>query len=281
MTPFQNISDEDLDLFELGVLGAAETAAIRQQLSTSEELQARLAARSADNSLLAFALHPDASVGTASADARDNFLRAMRHEQPAQRVAVSSPVVETPQRKSFLPVWVLGFVTAALLIITGVLVIQNVSYRQANQAQSSVLQQQEQQLQVMQSQVASAKQASLVLSTLQAPDTTRFVLTSASAPPQPQIKTFFRKSTGQVVLIASKLPALPAGKAYELWLIAADGGAPVPAGTFTPDAQGNVTATLTQTAANRDAKVFAVTIEVAAGSPTPTMPIVFAGSQGL
>jgi type II secretory pathway pseudopilin PulG len=280
VSQFPFISDEDLDLFELGVLSADEAARIREQLAVSPELQERLAARSADNSLLAFALHPDTVATSPSADARDNFLRAMRHEQPAQPV-VRTAVSEPTPRRSFLPVWVLGFVTAMLLIACGILVIQNVSYRQENQNQSAALQQQQQQVQLMQSQVAAAKQASLVLSTLQAPDTTRFVLTSAAAPPQPQIKTFFRKSTGQVVLIASKLPALPAGKTYELWLIATDGTAPIPAGTFTPDAQGNVTATLTQTAANKDPKVFAVTIEQAAGASSPTMPIVFAGSQGL
>jgi anti-sigma-K factor RskA len=275
LSPFDHISDEDLDLFEMGVLSPDEAADIRQALTQSEELRARMAARTTDNALLGYALRAE----TPSADARDNFLRAMRHEQPALPVAAAA--APATKRKSMFPVWALGFVSAALLVATGILLISNLSYRQTNQTQASVLNSQEQQLQKMQTQVASAHQASAILSTLQAPDTSRFVLTSASAPPQPQIKTYFRMSTGQVVLIASKLPAVPAGKTYELWLIAADGGAPIPAGTFTPDAQGNVTATLTQTAANKQPKVFAVTIEQAGGASTPTMPIVFAGSQGL
>jgi anti-sigma-K factor RskA len=276
MTPFDHISDEDLDLFELGILSADDAAGIRLQLEQSEELRQRLAARSVDNALLGYALRPQAPA----ADARDNFLRAMRHEQPAQQ-AVAPVIVEPKRRFSLVPAWSLGFVAVALLVVAGILVISNQSYRQANQTQAAVLSTQEQQLQKLQTEVASARQASAVLSTLQASDTSRFVLTSAAAPPQPQIKTFFRKSTGQVVLIASKLPALPAGKTYELWLIATDGTPPIPAGTFNPDANGNVTATVTQTAANKDPKVFAVTIENAAGSATPTMPIVFAGSQGL
>ena len=95
-----------------------------------------------------------------------------------------------------------------------------------------------------------------------------------------QIRTFFRQSTGQIVLIASKLPPLPAGKAYELWFIGTDGKAPVPAGTFSPDAQGNVTAKLSQIQPRGGAKQFAVTIEKASGSPTPTTPILYSGSQG-
>jgi anti-sigma-K factor RskA len=167
-----------------------------------------------------------------------------------------------------------------LFIAAAALLIQNRHYARLNQEQFAQLITQQQQLQAALGQAATAHQATEVLSTLQAPDTTRFVLTSKATPSQPQIRTFFRPSTGEVVLIASKLPPLSAGKTYELWLISTDGKTTVPACTFTPDAQGNVSAELAHVNAGKPAKLFAVTVERAGGSPVPTSPVVFSGSQG-
>ncbi|MEG9438694.1 anti-sigma factor [Edaphobacter sp. HDX4] len=84
--------------------------------------------------------------------------------------------------------------------------------------------------------------------------------------------------TGSLLLLADHLPALDAEKTYELWLIPADGRDPIPAGTFRPDDQGNGTVVLPPLPRAVAAKAFGVTVEDGAGSQTPTMPIVLAGS---
>jgi anti-sigma-K factor RskA len=79
--------------------------------------------------------------------------------------------------------------------------------------------------------------------------------------------------------MASNLPAAPAKKAYELWLVPKE-GAPVPAGTFWPDAGGNATLMQTSMPSGMQPKAFAVTIEDQQGSTTPTMPMVLVGGAG-
>jgi anti-sigma-K factor RskA len=74
-------------------------------------------------------------------------------------------------------------------------------------------------------------------------------------------------------LIATKLPPLPAGKAYEAWLLG--GPAPRPAGVFTVDASGQGSRKL-DPAAGAPTKGFAVTVESEAGTSEPTGPIVLA-----
>jgi anti-sigma-K factor RskA len=75
-----------------------------------------------------------------------------------------------------------------------------------------------------------------------------------------------------VLLIASNLPALPLGKAYEMWVIP-KGGVPRPAGLFQSGPQGTAMHILTGTV---DSNVtLAVTVEPAAGSQAPTSNVLF------
>jgi hypothetical protein len=111
---------------------------------------------------------------------------------------------------------------------------------------------------------------------LHASDAWPVTLVSVKTPPQPQMKMLYSREKGSLFLMASNTPVLPDDKIYELWLLPADGSAPMPAGWFKPDAKGNGMIFHTLVAAGIDAKGFAVTIEPAGGSQSPTMPIKFA-----
>ena len=76
---------------------------------------------------------------------------------------------------------------------------------------------------------------------------------------------------------ANNLKPVPAGKAYELWVIPASGAAPMPAGTFWPNAEGYASVVLPKLPSGVPAKGFGITIENASGSNTPTVPIVLSG----
>jgi anti-sigma-K factor RskA len=71
---------------------------------------------------------------------------------------------------------------------------------------------------------------------------------------------------------------VPPGKTYELWVIPADGSAPIPAGLFRPDSAGDGSVVLPPIPQGVSAKAFGVTLEDAAGSKTPTAPILLAGA---
>jgi anti-sigma-K factor RskA len=109
------------------------------------------------------------------------------------------------------------------------------------------------------------------------PEAQRITLVSVKTPPQPQGKAFYLRNRGNLVFVASNMPALPPQKAYELWLIPAQ-GAPIPAGVFKPDAHGSATVVNPPLPAGAEAKAFAITVENEAGATSPTMPIVMMGT---
>jgi len=79
-----------------------------------------------------------------------------------------------------------------------------------------------------------------------------------------------------VLLLASNLPPLPAGKIYELWIIPKS-GAPKPSGLFQSDANGNAMHMATGPVDMAATGAFAVSVEPEAGSQAPTTtPIIVA-----
>ena len=93
----------------------------------------------------------------------------------------------------------------------------------------------------------------------------------------PEGHALYSARTGKLVFTASNLAPAPDGKAYELWLLPKDGSAPIPAGVFTPNAEGNAALVYPELPANTQASGFGVTLENAAGSKTPTLPILLSG----
>jgi anti-sigma-K factor RskA len=74
---------------------------------------------------------------------------------------------------------------------------------------------------------------------------------------------------GRAILMATNLPNVPRGQAYQLWFIAGN-KPPVPGKTFVPDSRGNA---VLKDEMPVDANVFAITVEPANGSSAPTSPI--------
>lgn len=101
-------------------------------------------------------------------------------------------------------------------------------------------------------------------------------LAAAPAGAEPMGRVLWNPTNRRAVLMAEGLPAAPAGKAYEVWVIA--DGAPRAAGVFWPDAQGKVVFALPEVVETARARTFAVTLEPEAGVPAPTGPMVLAGA---
>ncbi len=124
---------------------------------------------------------------------------------------------------------------------------------------------------------AAAARAREVVEVLTSPDSQRVALVSAHAQPEPSGDAVYLKNRGALVFTASNLVPLPPNKTYELWVIPANGSAPIPAGTFQPDARGMASVLLPNLPKGIPAKAFGVTMENAGGSTTPTQPILLAG----
>lgn len=129
---------------------------------------------------------------------------------------------------------------------------------------------------IVQSQTSAAR-AEKVLDVLSSPQAQRVTLVAAHARPEPAGHAVYLANRGALVFTASNLAPLPANKTYELWVIPANGTAPVPAGTFAPDARGAASLLLPRLPRGIRAKAFGVTMENSGGSKTPTLPILLAG----
>ncbi len=124
---------------------------------------------------------------------------------------------------------------------------------------------------------AAAERSREILEVLTSPESQRVTLVSAHAQPEPSGDAVYLKERGALVFAASHLAPLPPNKTYELWVIPANGAAPLPAGTFQPDAHGMASVLLPHLPKGVEAKAFGVTMENAGGSTTPTLPILLAG----
>ncbi len=112
------------------------------------------------------------------------------------------------------------------------------------------------------------------LAVLTSSDLAEVNLSGQPSAPAATGRAFLSRSRG-LVFAASNLPALPAGKTYQLWYLTA--AAPVSAGLFKPDAAGRAIVTLDPPAAPAAASGLAVSIEPEGGVPAPTGPIYLAG----
>jgi hypothetical protein len=112
-----------------------------------------------------------------------------------------------------------------------------------------------------------------VLRFLNEPETEQVVFGKGQV--QPPRGRIFVNPRG-VALIATNLPPAPPGKTYELWVVPKT-GAPIPAGLFQSDAQGNASYLRTSPVDLSGTKAIAVSVEPAAGSQTPTTVVFAAG----
>jgi len=121
--------------------------------------------------------------------------------------------------------------------------------------------------------VAESAAGRQLLELLNAPETKR--VSFGEAQPRPPRGTVFVNARAGVLLVASNLPVLPAGKTFEFWVIP-KGGAPKPAGLFRGGANGTATHLVSGPVDPNTAAV-AVSVEPESGSNAPTTtPIVVA-----
>jgi anti-sigma-K factor RskA len=125
-----------------------------------------------------------------------------------------------------------------------------------------------------------AARLSRAVDILQQPGTIQVSLTGTGTAPGATGRAAFNGARGMVVS-TERLPALPPGRVYQLWVIAG-AAPPVGAGVFSvTNGAATVTATLPATfaAPSGTPLTIAVTQEPAGGSQTPTMPMYLMGKS--
>lgn len=279
---------EDLTLYAMQLLPVDETESVSRHLERCAECRAELARVHSD--LAAYAATVDLQSPPASA--RQRLVRQVAREkkivsaaQPVAQPQPQAPIAafgrsgsmlaaedHPPQKRSsgrsFLA-WSGWGIAAGLAVALGFLYGDRSNLRDTLTYQAG-------QIQRLNADAAASHQ---LMDALTDPRAVRVTLTTKPQPhAAPMGGVTYDPEKGSLVFLASDLDPLQALKTYELWVIPADGSAPIPAGTFHPDDRGNGSVVMPDLPKGVPAKAFAVTIEPDGGSPTPTMPTIMAGS---
>jgi len=244
---------DDLALLALGQLEGPERAAVEKHLEGCAACRRELEQLRGATALLALS----AGGPTPPRRARERLLKAIAKEP--------KPAKAAPRRWTWTLVpWFAAALSALIAVFF---------FRESDGLAERVAELQSESAQ-QQSQIERARE---VVSTLTSTEAVRVTLVAAKTPPQAQGRAIYVRDRSSLVFIASNMPALPAQKAYELWLIPTN-GPPIPAGVFKPDSHGSATVIQPPLPQRVEAKAFAITIEPEQGSAVPTMPIVMTGA---
>jgi hypothetical protein len=270
-------------------LSAGETATAELHLEGCAVCRRQLAEIAGDLALLSLSVEPK----PVTVEMRGRFLaRVAREPQtgvanhvatqtqmqkgaPAV-VAESSPeprrvIQEVKRRRNWFPVLIPWAGAFAMLALAGYLGSQNQKLNEMLNSEKGQIAQLS----------AQASRAQEVLDALTSPAAKNVTLTEGKGAPTPSGRASYVADKGALVFVGNNLKPIPANKTYELWIIPADGKAPVPAGLFRPDEHGTASVVLPKLPEGVPAKAFGVTVENAEGASSPTMPIVLSGAAGL
>ncbi len=270
---------EDLTLYSLGLLDGAARIELEDHLETCTDCRAELERLRRDLARLALS----ESGATPPERARERLLTAIANEP---KTGSGPKVAPLARRSAWGPV---GWVAAAAAVLVAASTWERSSVleqqRGVLEQQRAALEQQrsslENQLAELRSKYAEGRteitKAREMLAAFTAPGARHVTLVSTEEKPRPQGNAIYFAERANLLFVASSLPPLAAGSAYELWLIPPD-GAPLPAGVFTPDAQGNAVVMNPPLPAGTGVKAFAVTVEPIGGSPAPTTKPMLVGA---
>jgi anti-sigma-K factor RskA len=247
---------EDLALYALDALTGEDREKLEQHLANCRSCRLELEQLRGDTALLAIS----AAGPRPPQRARKRLLDAVAREPRAAAVTPAGA------RRTWRG-WLGWAAAAAVLVFALALWRENSALKETLASASSVAAESARQVEELR------KIAAPIIE----PEAQRVTLVAAKTPPQPQGKAFYLKRRSSLVFLANNMPALPAQKAYELWLIPTS-GAPIPAGVFKPDSRGSATLVNPPLPPGTEAKGFAITVEDEAGSRTPTSPVLMVGA---
>ncbi len=113
------------------------------------------------------------------------------------------------------------------------------------------------------------------LSALASPDTRTIALTGQQVSPSASAKVFLEPKGRRAVVFFYNLPANPANKSYQLWIIRADQPKPQSAGVFDVTSSGNATISIENLPVATEIKALAVTLEPKGGVEQPTNTVFY------
>lgn len=254
--------EEDFDLYALGALEAEERKTLEVHLAICPECARKMEVARGRIALLALAAPPQAPP----AAIKDRLMQQIAQSPSAPRARISAQDY-VPGRAPFWSGWVAAWAAAVVVLIIAALFLWVENNRMSRelvhlQAETSRL-------------TVEAARNRVMVELLNAGDTIQVSLAPASCMNM-HGRVMYSRLQGSLIFMGN-LPALPADKTYQLWLVPAEGN-PISAGIFNSDAAGKATVVLASMSSHVTAKAFAVTVEPAGGKPQPTGDKVLIGA---
>jgi anti-sigma-K factor RskA len=262
----------------LTALDAEDARALHTHLESCDDCRSEMSAWEETAALIAL----DAKSLEPTAQVRQRILASVRSEDRADRLAgerldpISSVgystgksqgeanvlTFERPPRNVWSSLGSLGAI-AAVFIFVGLIISLVALWQQYRSSQRELARLS---TEMTKTQVQLSHERAVV-NLLTSPDAHMAKLAGTNVAPGAHAMLAYDKN-GQAMLMASGLPTVPEGMAYQLWYI--KDNKKMPGKVFTPDAAGNGILEDQIPALARDAAVFAVTLEPKSGVPAPT-----------
>lgn len=251
------ISSGDLELYVLGMLPADEAEKITRLAELFPEIDAEI--RRITAALKDTAETPDLGPSPAL---RSKVMDTLGELKKQESVEALTPVVEMkpPVKKTYS--WMAAASVIALLASVGFMYMYKTQLNQ--QAALARMQSSIDQLQGnLQEQQARISQDSLLMAMYNSEAIRKIKLKALPGGTDADVQLFWDKETMDVYVTQMRLPQTPTGKQYQLWAIV--DGKPVDAGVLDDGVA------MQKMKAFSRAEAFAITLEKAGGSPTPTL----------
>ena len=179
---------------------------------------------------------------------------------------MTPPDTSEPDGPRFaIPLWVWGTTLVALIVFALTLWQAQKLQRQLTELQGQMRLEQGRK----ETLEAQRREMEQIRALLAAPETGSLLMEPTS-PEMPSIRIFWNKQFGLLVT-SQKVPAIPAGSVFQLWVVPKKGNA-ISVGAFHPEANGTVLSLLPLHASVRieEAASLTITMEPAGGSSIPT-----------
>lgn len=265
------ISSGLLELYITGISTEEETLQVEHWINQFPEIKSEVEdlQKMIESYALADAIEPDAALKDKiltkikpDDSVKDKIFSKLQSQETQQPFSVFNNEKIEEAKIFSLPAYYKWAIAAGFILLLGSLLL-NYSFYNKYQNASNDLQVAQQQLN-RQQQLAAAMNKDIIVMTDK--NARPVVLNGTEHSPESAAKIFWMKNTGDVYVDPSNLPETPSGKQYQLWAIV--DGKPVDAGMISTE-KGIYHIQKMKTFGK--AQAFAITLEKAGGSPTPSM----------
>lgn len=251
------ISSGDLELYVLGMLPADEAEKITRLAELFPEIEAEIT-RITDT-LKDVADSRDTAPSPALRNKVMHSLGELKKQESIEGVAPVVPMIQPAKKRSS---WMAAASVVALLAAVGFMYMYKTQMNQ--QAEIGKMQASLDQLRGnLQQQQVRISQDSLLMAMYDNEAIRKIKLKGLPGGADADVQLFWNKETMDVFVTQMRLPQTPSGKQYQLWAIV--DGKPVDAGVLSSGLA------MQKMKAFPRAEAFAITLEKAGGSPTPTL----------